>query len=558
MPRFDDAGGLGGCVGAQMKAHQEGADKLARQDRRSIVRLGEEALVVLAETGWAVSTVVVLLLSRRPRLMRKFKDGIPSTMRRQWWVYLAWTSNPTPKSILDRRPFLDLLGHRTNIRPALETTGLDGEILRDLDRTFPTEPFFYPTADGTRLLANVLKALSVQLPAVGYVQGMNFVAAKLLLLWQNDHFQRHRLDEDVFSLLTGIVHRHSSLWSPGMPGLRRCIFALQKLMEKHLPALHGHLRRIGMHAGYFATQWFVTLFSRILPLDSFACVWDRFLTDGLKMLFRVALVILTYMQTDLLAMDMEEASMYFCRNPKLHVETMPSARLICEAMAFKVTRARLRAVEDERQVDLLHFRLEADKNMDAAVFFPEVEVVADDGNDLAAIRSELHGLDSGVKQDVAVFRQKIERIHRAADAAAATYLVATAQMMEASYRLQELTEWSSWNDMPDEEAASPPPWYLRVFACFEAHPHAAHARLRDEDGQQQHEKHVEEYEARREALMLAAVEMEEATTYKAKMTEQFLAVLAASEQSKTALLKARFDALDHTHQPLDKYATDSE
>jgi hypothetical protein len=65
---------------------------------------------------------------------------------------------------------------------ALDTEGNEGEILRDMDRTFPRlTSFADPDDHGQRILANVLLACKNYHPSVGYCQGMNCVAAILIM-----------------------------------------------------------------------------------------------------------------------------------------------------------------------------------------------------------------------------------------------------------------------------------------------------------------------------------------------------------------------------------------
>ena len=70
-------------------------------------------------------------------------------------------------------------------------------IARDINRTFPTHIFFRELDGmGQRSLLNVLKAYSVHNPAVGYCQGMGFIAGLLLL---------HMREEAAFWLLTRLT-----------------------------------------------------------------------------------------------------------------------------------------------------------------------------------------------------------------------------------------------------------------------------------------------------------------------------------------------------------------
>lgn len=63
----------------------------------------------------------------------------------------------------------------------LAAEGQEGEILRDVARTFPLEPLFRDSAGvGQNLLANVLKACLSFHEDTGYMQGMNYVVACFL------------------------------------------------------------------------------------------------------------------------------------------------------------------------------------------------------------------------------------------------------------------------------------------------------------------------------------------------------------------------------------------
>ncbi|KAH9100429.1 hypothetical protein LEN26_015872 [Aphanomyces euteiches] len=465
---------------------------------------------------------------------------MPDYMRRSWWIILTRKTNDDV--CLDR-----ILPHRPNIVPFLESTGLDGEILRDLPRTFPNEPLFQST-DGQVWLANVLKGIAIHLPDVGYCQGMNYIAAKLLLLW---HKTSVHVEQDVFSVLCGICREHNLLWSPGMTGLRRCIFALHKLMQRHLPALYAHLRRIGIHEGYFATQWFITLFTRILPDDAtFAMVWDHFLVDGFKMLYRIALVLLECMQQDLLEMeDMEQATMYFSRNPKAHLLHGKQDNLIEHARRFKITRSMLASLEEERQVQLLHFRMRSSHSdhEEDAIFYPEGDAPVARA-DLDRIRAEVESMEANVAADVCVFRRKIERIVRAADAASQAYLQATARMSEAAYRLDDVLEWQP-KGKPQENRSWGP--LNRLWACLPSqNRRRRHVHLADDDDDDVHgaEKAaaVAQLDAARFKVIEAQLNMEELSTLKVKMMQQCVQIVNLSERDKTHRLQSLFDALDNS------------
>jgi hypothetical protein len=55
----------------------------------------------------------------------------------------------------------------------------------DLERTFPTDPFFQDENNLTKL-KNVLLALSRRESTIGYCQGFNFIVGKILKIFEDE------------------------------------------------------------------------------------------------------------------------------------------------------------------------------------------------------------------------------------------------------------------------------------------------------------------------------------------------------------------------------------
>ncbi len=72
------------------------------------------------------------------------------------------------------------------------------DIALDLPRTFPALSFFQQGGPSHHLLRNVLEAYTLYRPDVGYVQGMSYIAA-LLLLYMDA--------EDAFVALCNLLNR---------------------------------------------------------------------------------------------------------------------------------------------------------------------------------------------------------------------------------------------------------------------------------------------------------------------------------------------------------------
>ena len=55
----------------------------------------------------------------------------------------------------------------------------------------------------------------------------------------------------------------------------------------------------------YASQWFMTIFSVNIPFESTIRIWDIFLVEGKKILFRIALAIFKLNQQAMLKAELE-------------------------------------------------------------------------------------------------------------------------------------------------------------------------------------------------------------------------------------------------------------
>ena len=55
-----------------------------------------------------------------------------------------------------------------------------------------------------------------------------------------------------------------------------------------MPKLAGHMEEEGVLPTMYCSQWFLTLYAYTLPIDHLLRVWDVFLLEGPKVLFRFA------------------------------------------------------------------------------------------------------------------------------------------------------------------------------------------------------------------------------------------------------------------------------
>lgn len=134
-------------------------------------------------------------------------------------------------------------------------------------------------------LGNVLKAYSIYDPAVGYVQGLNFLAAPILLQCS---------EPEAFSLLVTLMKQHDlrSMYLPDMPGLHTKLYQFDRLLEDNLPKVHIHLQRAGVTSSMYASQWFLTLFAYKFPIPLVLRIFDIVVLEGLNSILKFGIALI--------------------------------------------------------------------------------------------------------------------------------------------------------------------------------------------------------------------------------------------------------------------------
>jgi len=140
---------------------------------------------------------------------------------------------------------------------------------------------------------------------VGYCQGMNFIAAMFLTFLS---------EEESFWLLVAVMNDEPysmrNLFAEDMAGVKETLFVADKILQKFLPKLHKHMVQEDVDLSMFATRWFMTIFTSVFPFSLVSRVWDVYLVEGWKVVYRVMVCLLGHAQLDLMDLDMEDILTY--------------------------------------------------------------------------------------------------------------------------------------------------------------------------------------------------------------------------------------------------------
>ncbi|GKT44445.1 TBC1 domain family member 14 [Colletotrichum spaethianum] len=225
------------------------------------------------------------------------------------------------------------------------------QIEMDINRTL-TDNIFFRKGPGVSKLKEVLKAYARRNPEVGYCQGMNLIAANLLLIMPSA--------EDAFWILTSIIENilPSGYYDHSLLASRADQQVLRQYVADVLPKLSQHLDDLSIELEALTFQWFLSVFTDCLCAEALFRVWDVVLcmNDGSTFLFQVALALLKLNETQLLQCD-TPASVYTyinrqMTNHAISIDNMIKASdgLRKEVKREDVEARRDKAIQAERDV----------------------------------------------------------------------------------------------------------------------------------------------------------------------------------------------------------------
>ncbi|XP_036944742.1 TBC1 domain family member 10A-like [Acanthopagrus latus] len=215
---------------------------------------------------------------RFQKVKLRCRKGIPSSLRAKAWQMLSNSqelleANPGKFEELEREPG--------------EAKWLD-IIEKDLHRQFPFHEMFAARGGhGQQDLYRILKAYTIYRPDEGYCQAQAPVAAVLLM---------HMPAEQAFWCLVQICEKFlPGYYSAGLEAIQLDGEIFFSLLRRTCPMAYRHLKKFKIDPILYMTEWFMCIFSRTLPWACVLRVWDMFFCEGVKIVFRVGLVLLKQM-----------------------------------------------------------------------------------------------------------------------------------------------------------------------------------------------------------------------------------------------------------------------
>ncbi|KAK2740615.1 hypothetical protein FQN55_008824 [Onygenales sp. PD_40] len=185
--------------------------------------------------------------------------GIPVALRAKIWSECSGASALRVPGYYD-----DLVKGSSN--PDTDASVI-AQIEMDIHRTL-TDNVFFRKGPGVQKLNEVLLAYSRRNQEVGYCQGMNLIAASLLLIMPTA--------EDAFWILASIIENilPAHYYDHGLLASRADQQVLRQYVSEILPKLSAHLDELGIELEALTFQWFLSVFTDCLSAEALYRVWD--------------------------------------------------------------------------------------------------------------------------------------------------------------------------------------------------------------------------------------------------------------------------------------------
>ncbi|NWH37418.1 TBD2A protein, partial [Chloropsis hardwickii] len=224
-------------------------------------------------------------LNPSAELKSLIRSGIPVEHRQRVWRWMvSQHCSPVPghyQRLLEQS--------RSTEHPACR------QIELDLPRTLTNNKHFSsPTSQLIPRLRRVLLAFSWHNPAIGYCQGLNRLAAVALLVLEDEESAFWCLVYIVENLMPADYYSNTLITSQ----VDQRVF--KDFLSEKLPRLMAHFEQYRIDVSLITFNWFLVAFVDSLVSDILLRVWDAFLYEGTKVIFRYALAIFKYNEEEIL------------------------------------------------------------------------------------------------------------------------------------------------------------------------------------------------------------------------------------------------------------------
>jgi hypothetical protein len=252
-----------------------------------------------------VDVIIRIFKTDKEKLHNNIIQGVPNNIR-----WLIWRGIIKANSDKNDDDSSEEISYEVLIKMELNSK-LKEQIDKDLHRTAPHIQFFQKEA-GLNSLFNVLKALALYDEQVSYCQGVNILAANVLILFDGNEKESFEVLKYFFSNL-----KLREFYIRGFPRLHSYIFILKRLIKMYLSEINEIIEVSLIPDEVWIFKWLQSLYSLTLDFSIGIRLWDCIISSGLEFLFNFTLGFLKFFEKKIITVsDMSEFIEVFKINTK--------------------------------------------------------------------------------------------------------------------------------------------------------------------------------------------------------------------------------------------------
>ena len=250
---------------------------------------------------------------RDPAFKQLVRKGIPDCYRPMIWCYVTGVD----KMLESRKGLYEQLLSMTDTIPQT----IKRVILADVPRTFPSSHTF-----SSDQLTNVLMAFAIAHPEIGYCQSLNFISALMIPIIG---------EEATCWMLCVLVEKYlpTDYYSNQMKSFQVDLRMMEFFIQERIPEVSRLAEQFGHNWILTVSGWLLTFYSNCFPVPTVLRIWDSFLLEGMKIIYRVGAAFLRMNQELILTADSRKKFVQTLN--QLHSEMIDVDKLMDIAFSIK-------------------------------------------------------------------------------------------------------------------------------------------------------------------------------------------------------------------------------
>lgn len=96
-------------------------------------------------------------------------------------------------------------------------------------------------------------------------------------------------ESDAYVVATCMLNERNPnryYFRPTKKGITLFLYTFDDLLNKHAPKIYAHMKGHNISSHHFADEWFLRLFVPIFPFATVLRIFDAFMNEGSKILYR--------------------------------------------------------------------------------------------------------------------------------------------------------------------------------------------------------------------------------------------------------------------------------